>query len=200
MTTPTLKRFARAINFLYKDIMKALFSGGCKNGKSTIAEDLAVELSTKGHLYYIATMIPHDEEDELRIKRHRKDREGKGFATIECGGNIAQLIEGIDCEGTYLIDSTTALLSNEMFVTEDGKNFTFDEDAAKRVADELVAFALKARNVVFVSDYIFNDIIYDELTEKYREGLALLDRELAKVCDKVCEVCLGHVYDYKEKL
>ena len=178
--------------------MKIFISGGCKNGKSTIAENQAVALSVPGKLYYVATMIPHDEEDEVRIARHRAERDGKGFTTIECGNDIADI--DVDADGTYLIDSVTALLSNEMFLTTDGKSFEFNESAAKKVADDLIEFSRKAKNVVFVSDYIFSDIVYDELTEKYREGLALCDRELASECDTVVEICLGNAITYKGSL
>ena len=62
--------------------MKIFVSGGCKNGKSTIAEKLAVSLK-KDNLYYIATMVPSDKEDENRILNHQKSREGLGFKTLE---------------------------------------------------------------------------------------------------------------------
>ena len=65
--------------------MTVFLSGGCKNGKSTLAEQIAVHLSRPGRLYYLATMIPHDEEDRARIARHVESRAGLGFQTVECG-------------------------------------------------------------------------------------------------------------------
>ena len=50
--------------------MTIFLSGGCKNGKSTLAQHAAKKLAGDGPLYYIATMIPHDEEDRARIRRH----------------------------------------------------------------------------------------------------------------------------------
>lgn len=58
--------------------MTVFLSGGCKNGKSTLAEQIAVHLSRPGRLYYLATMIPHDEEDRARIARHVESRAGLG--------------------------------------------------------------------------------------------------------------------------
>ena len=45
--------------------MNIFISGGCKNGKSMYAQKLAKEMAdARGRaLYYIATMIPTDEED-----------------------------------------------------------------------------------------------------------------------------------------
>ena len=54
--------------------MIAFVSGGAKNGKSGFAQDLAVKLAGGGKRYYVATMIPVDEEDRARIRRHVADR------------------------------------------------------------------------------------------------------------------------------
>ena len=49
--------------------MNIFISGGCKNGKSLHAQELAKEMADVQHvpLYYIATMIPKDDEDHNRI-------------------------------------------------------------------------------------------------------------------------------------
>jgi len=174
--------------------MLILLSGGAKNGKSSIAQDLSKALSNGGNLYYLATMIPVDSEDNARIARHISERDGMGFITVECGRNIGA--HTWDPEGTYLFDSVTALLSNEMFSAEG-----IDLDASERIADELKYFANSVKNAVFVSDYIYSDgHIYDELTEAYRRGLAFLDKTLAERCDTVAEVLNGIPVCYKGKL
>lgn len=176
--------------------MKIYISGGCKNGKSTLAQMCACALSGGGPLYYVATMIPHDEEDEVRIRRHVAARDGKGFITIEQGREILHSLDEADPEGTFLLDSVTALCSNEMF--HDG---IVDEQACIRVAEELRSFAEHVKNVIFVSDFIFSDGgEYDAYTEAYRRGLALCDRTLAAVCDTAVEVCIGHYTLYKGSL
>ena len=75
--------------------MKIFISGGCKNGKSYFAQSLAKQLAEEsgGPLYYIATMIPCDEEDRARIRRHIEDRAGWGFETIEQGRNIKEIFD-----------------------------------------------------------------------------------------------------------
>ncbi len=188
--------------------MNVLISGGCKNGKSMYAQQIASELAACGPLYYIATMIPHDEEDRARIRRHLKERDGWGFETIEQGKNIAALIdrEDIDLRGSFLLDSVTAVLENEMFpvALKDGRVEFLgeDEDAPKRVRRELVAFAAAVKaaggSVVFVSDGIYGDKGgYSSSTEHYRRALADADRALAKVCDRVTEVAYGITEEWK---
>ena len=176
--------------------MTIFFSGGCKNGKSTLAENCAVALASGGPLYYIATMIAHDAEDEERIRRHIASRDGKGFKTLEQGMSLCRCLERADAGGAFLLDSVTALLSNEMF-----GGAGVDLQAPERVAAELARFASSVKNAVFVSDYIFADSGgYDEYTEAYRRGLALCDRTLAALSDAVCEVNLGCTHMYKGAL
>ena len=43
--------------------MKAFISGGAKNGKTTLGQDLAVYLAAGEKHYYVATMISADAED-----------------------------------------------------------------------------------------------------------------------------------------
>lgn len=229
--------------------MNVLISGGAKNGKSYYAQKIARQMADEGStkssmesfagppqgetlrprrlpLYYIATMIPHDEEDQARIRRHIAERDGWGFKTLEQGTDLTVLLqradsieaqspqsaspepddgndvfcqssappERIDRNGVFLLDSVTALLSNEMF-RQDG---TVDHGAPQRVAEDCAAFAKATGNTVFVSDYIYGDAgRYDALTEEYRKGLALIDRRLAEACDRVIEVSAGIIEEWK---
>ncbi len=147
-------------------------------------------------MYYIATMIPRDAEDDARILRHRQEREGWGFETLECGADILSCLDRADPSGSFLLDSVTALLSNEMF-TETGMN----PDAPAKIAGELAAFVRRAPRTVLVSDYIYSDANqYDEWTEAYRRGLAQIDRALARACDDVLEIVHGRVIVHKGAL
>lgn len=179
--------------------MTCFISGGAKNGKSTLAQNLAVRLAEGGKHYYIATMIPVDEEDRERIRRHIADRDGLGFETIECGKNILSCLDRADPNGTFLLDSATALLMNELFPVE--KNYEMDLPAAYRCAEDLCTFAKSVRNAVIVSDYIYSDAVrYDAVTETYRKCLADIDRSLARVCDTVVEVAGAQVILHKGEL
>ena len=175
--------------------MKLFISGGAKNGKSMFAQQWAKKLSVEGHLWYLATMEPHDKEDLARIARHRNERDGWGFETVEWGRNLLSHREEIDLEGVYLMDSVTALLTNEMFGTMDG---TYNASAVENVMEGLLALMEKASSVVLVSDNIFSDaVFYDDYTENFRKGLAQIDRRLVEVCDTVVEFSCGCPIFYK---
>ena len=141
--------------------MNIFISGGCKNGKSYYAQKLARDMAAKAGLplYYLATMIPKDGEDRARIKRHLSERDGWGFDTIEQGTDICKCLSGgktlsgkaVDSRGVFLLDSVTALLSNEMFLS-DG---TFVPDAPAKVAGDLTDSAgLPETRFLFPTTYI----------------------------------------------
>ena len=156
--------------------MKAFISGGAKNGKTTLGQDLAVYLAAGGTHYYVATMISADAEDDERIRRHIADRAGLGFETIECPRHILSCLDTADRDGVFLLDSVTALLQNEIFPPE--KNYAPDLPAAERCMRELLKFVRSVRSAVLVSDYIFSDAgEYDPMTDvqKITEGLSMED-------------------------
>ena len=76
-----------------------------------------------------------------------------------------------------------------------------DLEAARRCAEELVAFSRQVRHVIYVSDYIYSDAErYSESTEAYRKCLADIDRRLVQVCDTVVEVSAGQYRIHKGEL
>ncbi|MBQ9623634.1 MAG: bifunctional adenosylcobinamide kinase/adenosylcobinamide-phosphate guanylyltransferase [Treponema sp.] len=183
--------------------MNILISGGCKNGKSSYAQNLAVKLAEKTpgipenkvanppSLIYFATMIPHDSEDDERIQKHREDRKNLGFSTVECGKSISEAAKKLEPGSVVLFDSLTALVANEMF---DGRTDfdsleTEEETILQKLQDELKILMAQVSSVIFVTDTIFNDgKIYDKTTELYRKILAKTEQFVAKNCDRVVEM------------
>lgn len=174
--------------------MRIFISGGCKNGKSYYAQRLA---SAQGgrRLYYIATMVSTGKEDDERIRRHRENREGWGFATVEQPRDIENILEKCDAGGSFLLDSTTSLLANAMFPPEGA----VWPEAEEKIILGLSAVLDKIKNIVIVSDYIYADAEdYDDYTEAFRRALARIDRALAARCDAVLEVTYSNVIIHKE--
>ncbi len=172
--------------------MTYLLSGGSKSGKSMLAQNIAKSLPAPH--YYLATLRPTDAEDRAIVSRHLKERDGWGFETIECESGILSALDLAPQNGTFLLDSVTALLANEMF-RPDG---SVDALAGERVADELVRFASRAENAVFVADFVFSDgRDYGALTEAYREALGLVGVRLAAVCEHAAELAASIPVWYK---
>ncbi len=197
--------------------MKILISGGAKNGKSIYAQKISKAMSVKYDvpLYYVATMEPVDEEDENRIQRHIKERAGWGFTTIEEPRRLGEIFErdiitgedsnaklgkgtarseNVDERGVFLVDSLTALLGNNMFNSNGDMNLDCFDD----VCDDIYRFSMKASNIVLVSDAIGCDgMKFDDVTEAYRRALARLEREIASYYDRVTEVSVGQIIEWK---
>ena len=180
--------------------MNVYISGGAKCGKSEIGENLAVKMAKEENLpiYYVATMIPKDREDEKRVENHRKSRAHKGFETLELKRpedfEIISNQNSGAIEGVFLFDSVTAFLENVIFDEE----YNVDPDAWKKVTATLLAFLQEKKNVIFISDFIFSDgVNYPETTEIFRKNLANCDRILAKACDHLWEVSAGQIIEYK---
>lgn len=168
--------------------MKILLTGGCKSGKSRLAQHLAARLSRGRQLYYLATMVPQDEEDWERIRRHVAERAGLCFRTIECGEDFAAGWRQLPHDAVFLLDSLTALLAHAMF-PPGGKPVL---DAGAALSEELALLSDSVADGVFVSDGIFCDSgAYDALTEGYRSALAALEQAVASRCDGVAELCAG---------
>lgn len=177
--------------------MNYLIIGGSKSGKSEIGEKIALGLN-KDKVIYIATMKPYDKEDEERIKKHIKNREGLNFITWEVHQNLYNIINKIQHEDTVLIDSITSLLTNEMFIGNE-----IIKKPSEKILRNLKQIISKARNTVIVSDYIFNDSIqYDEVTENFKKELAVINKGLTRYCDNVIECSFGIVkyVKYEEKI
>ncbi len=176
--------------------MTVFIAGGSKSGKSMEAQRIARELAGQERLFYLATMEPRDLEDSARISRHVKQREGWGFETLECPRNICQAIEAAGAKGVFLLDSVTALLSNEMY-PEGRINFY----AAEKIARELEALSKNAAGLVVVSDNIYCDCGgYEKFTEEFRRGLAMIERRLAGSFDRVLELSINQAVELKRDI
>ena len=150
-------------------------------------------VSLKRKVIYIATMKSYDKEDEERIKRHVENRKGLNFTTIEVQRNLHEIVNNIKSNDTILIDSITSLLTNEMFVGNE-----IIKNPSINILNGLKQIMIKAQNTVIISDYIFIDSIeYDEVTKSFKKELAIINKELAKFCDKVIECRFGSIKYFK---
>ena len=154
--------------------MIALVTGGSGCGKSTWAEGFVRALGRP--LIYIATMRVVDEECAARVSRHRAQRAGLGFATLECPVDVGAA--AVRPGGTALLECLPTLVANEMFGGE-----------AARVLPGVLRLAEAYNNLVVVTNDVFSDgLSYEADTLSYMRFLAALNREMARRADLVAEV------------
>ncbi len=172
--------------------MIILVSGGSSSGKSAFAEKLCLEFNSK-KLYYIATMEPYGKEAKKRIERHIKQREGKGFITIEQFTNIKEI--WLPKGSTAILESVSTLLANEMFSSKgSGKK------ADVAVLSGINKLCKTCENTVIVTDNIFEDgIFYLPKTMEYIKALGDINYQIASLADEVIDIVASCPVYYKKR-
>ncbi len=173
--------------------MTVLITGGSGSGKSAYAEEYITRLAKDNKKYYIATMQVFDKEGQERVERHRKQRSGKGFLTIEQPTDIGAAFEKMEKfpekENAVLLECISNLVANEMFsgeVRQDCK--TVEEKIIRGI--ERVKNGLK--HFVIVTNNVFEDgITYEEATMEYIRTMGKINEALAVMADQVVEVVVG---------
>ncbi|WP_051656547.1 bifunctional adenosylcobinamide kinase/adenosylcobinamide-phosphate guanylyltransferase [Butyrivibrio sp. AE3004] len=186
---------------------------GTKNsGKSLLAEDLAINTGDP-HRIYLATMKIYDDEGKERVQRHRRQREGKGFDTIEREYNITDVISSIDEPGktTVLLECVSNLVGNEMYenAKERGfcdlkadilKDMISDDSSEKQSCNLLNDFSeIIAEDIKRLGDSVNNLIIvtneyekdaegYDDETRLYVKVLCMVNKNLMDFSDKIYDL------------
>ncbi|MBQ9001674.1 MAG: bifunctional adenosylcobinamide kinase/adenosylcobinamide-phosphate guanylyltransferase [Eggerthellaceae bacterium] len=164
--------------------MIALVTGGASSGKSACAESLAV--SRGGDLVYLATMHPAGEEGARRVARHRAQRAGKGFRTVECyEGLEGALAEGAFDGATVLLEDLGNLVATELFAPDAPAN-------ALRAGRSSAELARRAGNLVVVGNEVGSDgMAYESDTRIYQSELGRLACEVSAMSDVVVECVAG---------
>lgn len=160
--------------------MLSLIIGGAGSGKSALAEALCCRL--EGPRLYIATMQAADGESMKRIEKHRRQREGLRFDTLECPYSLdrAEIPQGANA----LLEDLSNLLANELFSREGGGT-----DAVRRGLQKACE---RCANLTVVTNEVFSGgTDYGEGTRQFLQELAALNRELAAKADLVAEAVCG---------
>lgn len=168
--------------------MLIFISGGVRSGKSTLGEKFVNKLAAGGKIY-LATSKYYDEEMQQRVYRHQKDRDKKGFKTIEKSENLSEISDKFEANDTVLLDCLGTLVANEMFYDYSIK---YDDNLKKKVIDKIYSDIVNINNLVanliVISNEIFSDgSTYDTATEDYIEVLGKLHIKIAAVSNEAIE-------------
>ncbi len=156
--------------------MIVLVTGGSGCGKSTWAEQL-MDVLQEDQRIYIATMQVYDEESRQRVKRHREQRAGKRYITIECEKDLDSA--EIPAGSAVLLEDLVNLTANEMF----------DNGEVSRIVPALRRLASRCSHLVMVTNDLFSDgETYSPSVQEYLRCLAEINRQAAEMADCAVEV------------
>ncbi len=160
----------------------ALILGGARSGKSVHAEGLA--RATGLQRIYIATAQAYDDEMRERIAKHRTDRAGDGWRTIEEPMELAAVIlREARPDTVLLIDCLTLWLSN-IVLTEC--------DVRKAQAGLLEVLRGASGPVILVSNEVGMGIVPETpLGRLFRDAQGWLNQAVAAEVPHVVFVAAG---------
>jgi adenosylcobinamide kinase/adenosylcobinamide-phosphate guanylyltransferase len=160
-------------------------TGGCRSGKSRLAQQLA-EAAGLNRLY-IATAPVLDAEMEERIARHRQERAQRQWTTCEETLDLVKVLEQHPAFDAVLCDCLTLWVNNLMYDAEQKKEAFGEEDMARLTQAMLRVARCHAGTLVFVANEVGCGIVpADALSRRFRD--------LAGRCNQVMAAAAAEVY------
>ncbi|MGO4888240.1 bifunctional adenosylcobinamide kinase/adenosylcobinamide-phosphate guanylyltransferase [Anaerobacillus sp. MEB173] len=186
--------------------MIAFITGGVRSGKSSYAEQLAINCAREDQqLYYIATSIPEDEEMQKRVNHHKNDRNrsGANWQTIEQARNVVELLDRFQTGDVVLLDCLTNLLSNELFFDWDKDNPSWqNENFHQHIKEKILSFVIMCKQKEITTIIVSNELLQspipnDQGTFYYMKLLGDLHQEIVSLADTAMLVDYGIVREMK---
>jgi len=161
-----------------------LFLGGCRSGKSGLAQRWAEAAGPRR--LYIATAEPLDTEMAERIARHRRDR-GQGWTTAEAPLDPARALleRGGDCDAA-VVDCLTVWLSNLLLA--DMPDTAILEHAGALLA---AAPAAGCRVALVANEVGLGVVPPSPLGRRFRDLAGFVNQLAARAADRVVFTAAG---------
>lgn len=163
----------------------AFITGGCRSGKSAFALRRAGERAGAG--VFVATCPVLDEEMAERVRRHRDERRGRGWATVEEETAIAEAVAACPAGATVVVDCLTLWVSNVMFRREREGGAAPTEDEMAALAERFAAACLSRDGlVVAVANEVGLGIVPENaLARRFRDLAGRVNQTVAAMADEV---------------
>ena len=167
-----------------------LITGGARSGKSSYALGRCEALP--GERYFLATSPVTDPEMGERIRKHKEERRGRGWTSIEEDLAVAETIRTCDQADVILVDCLTLWVNNLMYSAE-LQAAEFGEAEMKQRAAQLVLAAKAFHGTTcLVTNEVGSGIVPENrLARKYRDLVGRCNRMIAEKADEVVLVSCG---------
>lgn len=167
-----------------------LVTGGARSGKSSYALQRCEKM--QGGRCFIATSPVTDPEMSDRISKHKMERRGRGWTSVEEEVALQEAIRNSAEGGVILIDCLTLWVNNLMFAAE-RESLHFGEAEMQQYAESLVDAAKTFTGTVcMVTNEVGCGIVPEnKLARKYRDLIGSCNRIVAEHADEVVLVSCG---------
>ena len=172
-----------------------LVTGGSRSGKSAYAEKLGESISDDR--VYIATCPPIDEEIQKRIARHKRERAGKGWKTIEEERDVSGVIHSLKNAKVVVVDCLTLWINNILFGLDDGQ-LPSEDDIVRDCETLISACDAFAGSVIFVTNEVGMGLVpADPVSRRYRDLVGRCNQTIARGADQVVFMVSGIPFHLK---
>lgn len=168
-----------------------LITGGARSGKSSHALELAETLGSKR--LFIATCPSVDGEMTERVRRHKEERQGRGWTTIECEIELEILFPTQVCGFDVVLLDCVTLWVNNILYRYDRSGTTIDDHLIGQLCRKwLDKTAHYSGTVVCVTNEVGLGIVPDNaLARKYRDLVGTCNQIIGRRADEVVFVSCG---------
>ncbi len=159
--------------------MIQLVIGGPDSGKSLRAEEIASSLKAE-RVYYIATMRVLDDAGRKRIERHRAQRAGRGFVTLEIETEVDRALTMMEepAKCACLLECVSNLVGNMLYDPNGRISKITDDALIEDVLSQIERLTKGVRDTVIVSSEYAPDDADDDETARYKRLLHAVNMRL----------------------
>lgn len=158
-----------------------MVTGSARSGKSCFAEQWAK--NSAGQVFFIATLVPQDQEMIERVEHHRQ-RRPDSWITVEEDLNPEDAIRHFDAPGRlFLLDCLTLLVTNWLL----NPKARHDQIEVLQHVEKLAETARgAAADVLVVTNEVGGGIVpQDKLSRDFRDILGQANQIMASYADEV---------------
>ncbi len=168
-----------------------LITGGARSGKSRYALELAESIAEKR--LFVATSPRLDPEMKERIDRHKQERAGRNWDSLEEELHLSSLFtKHLEKYDVVLIDCLTLWINNLLYTGERNNREIDDCFIRERIISLINAARKSLVTTILVTNEVGLGIVpANKLARKYRDLVGIANQTIGRVADDLIMVSCG---------